>query len=74
MNVSLPDEHKSFVDEQVTAKGYDSTDEYVRQLIRAEHDRQRLRDLVLEGLNSPLSTESNEEFFERLHKSIDDGD
>jgi antitoxin ParD1/3/4 len=38
MNVSLPDELKSFVDQQVAAHGYASTSEYLRNLIRKQRD------------------------------------
>ncbi len=49
MNVSLPDSLKSFVDEQVARRGYATGSEYVRELIRIDQDRQRLRGLLLEG-------------------------
>ncbi len=49
MNVSLPDELKSFVDERVEHDGYGSTSEYVRELIRRDRERVHLRELVLEG-------------------------
>jgi hypothetical protein len=32
MNISLPDSLKSFVDEQVTQRGYGTSSEYVREL------------------------------------------
>ncbi len=53
MNISLPDSLKSFVDEQVAKGGYGTSSEYVRELIRNEQDRQRLRDLLLAGATSP---------------------
>jgi antitoxin ParD1/3/4 len=34
MNISLPDTLKSFVDDQVSARGYGPSSEYVRELIR----------------------------------------
>jgi putative addiction module CopG family antidote len=49
MNVSLPDDLKSFVDERVGHGGFGSTSEYVRDLIRRDQDRERLRVLLLEG-------------------------
>jgi antitoxin ParD1/3/4 len=52
MNVSLPDELRSFVEEQVDEGGYGSTSEYVRALIRRDHDRQHLRKLLLDGATS----------------------
>lgn len=55
MNISLPEELKAFVDQQVGSRGYTSSSEYVRELIRREQDRERLRALILEGAASPLS-------------------
>lgn len=55
MNISLPEELKTFVDQQVSGGGYTSTSEYVRELLRRERDREKLRGLLLEGMNSPLS-------------------
>ena len=52
MNISLPDPMKTFVDEQVEARGYGSSSEYVRDLIRKDGDRQRLRGLLLGGAES----------------------
>ena len=54
MNVSLPDTLRSYVDEQIQARGYGTASEYVRDLIRKDQDRQRLRVLLLEGaLSAP---------------------
>ena len=52
MNVSLPNELKSYVDEQVRDGGYGSTSEYVRDLIRRDKDRQQLRRVLLDGAAS----------------------
>jgi putative addiction module CopG family antidote len=43
MNISLPDALKSFVDEQVTGRGYGTSSEYVRELIRKDQERNRCR-------------------------------
>ncbi len=53
MKVALPNSLKSFVDDQVTTRGYASSSEHVRDLIRKDRDRQRLRGLLLEGVESP---------------------
>ena len=45
MNISLPDTLKSFVDEQVSQRGYGTSSEYVRELIRKDQGRQQLRGL-----------------------------
>ena len=52
MNISLPDTLKTFVDEQVAGRGYGTSSEYVRELIRKDQDRQRLRRLLLDGAES----------------------
>ncbi len=40
MNISLPDALKAFVDDQVSQRGYSTSSEYVRELIRKDQDRQ----------------------------------
>jgi antitoxin ParD1/3/4 len=59
MTISLPDRLKSFVDEQVATRGYGTSSEYVRELIRADQDRQRLRNLLLDGAASPATDEAD---------------
>ena len=70
MNVSLPDELKSFVDERVDGGGYGSTSEYVRDLIRRDQDRERLRGLVLDGASSAPGPIADESYFEALRRSV----
>ncbi|MDB5477218.1 MAG: hypothetical protein JWP49_2729 [Phenylobacterium sp.] len=52
MNISLPESLKSFVDEQVAGRGYGTSSEYIRELIRRDQGRQHLRGLLLEGASS----------------------
>ncbi|MDH1211826.1 type II toxin-antitoxin system ParD family antitoxin [Pseudomonas chengduensis] len=54
MNISLPDALKSFFDEQVSQRGYGTSSEYVRELIRKDQDRQHLRGLLLAGSAATL--------------------
>ena len=70
MNVSLPDELKVFVDERVVHDGYGSTSEYVRDLIRRDRDRGRLRDLVLEGANSGPGVVADAAFFDAVRQRV----
>ncbi len=67
MNVSLPDDLKSFVDEQVAGR-YSTSSEYVRELIRREQDKQKLRNMLLEGAASPLEGPADEAWFEDLRQ------
>jgi antitoxin ParD1/3/4 len=57
MNISLPDALKTFVDEQVSQRGYGTSSEYVRELIRKDQDRQQLRGLLLAGASSLLQAQ-----------------
>ena len=70
MNISLPESLKAFVDEQVNARGYGSTSEYVRELIRKEQDIQHLRNLLLAGAASPVAGVADKAFFETLREEV----
>ena len=52
MNISLPESLKTFVDEQVSERGYGTSSEYVRELIRNDQERRQLRSLLLDGADS----------------------
>ena len=70
MNISLPEALKSFVDDQVGARGYSTCSEYVRELIRKDQDRQRLRGLLLEGAESPQAVTADADYFDRLRGRV----
>jgi antitoxin ParD1/3/4 len=66
MNISLPDGMKAFVDEQVAQRGYGTSSEYVRDLIRREQDRLQFRELVLDGAAAPRTGEADAPYFDAL--------
>ena len=66
MNISLPDDMKAFVDEQVRAQGYMSSSEYVRDLIRQQKDVAVFRQLLHDGANSAVAESSDAAFFADL--------
>lgn len=70
MNISLPDTLKSFVDEQVDQCGYGTSSEYIRELIRKDQDRMRLRNLLLIGAASAPAAPIDAPYFERLRKRV----
>ena len=52
MNISIPDQLKAFVEEQISSGRYSSASEYVRELIRMDEQRkaqEQLERLLLEG-------------------------
>jgi antitoxin ParD1/3/4 len=71
MNVSLPAELRTFVDEQVEAGRYGSTSEYVRELIRRDHDRRQLRGLLLDGAASAPGPVADDSYFASLRRRVD---
>jgi antitoxin ParD1/3/4 len=70
MNISLPDTLKSFVDEQVTQRGYGTSSEYVRELIRKDQDRTRLRGLLLQGAESAPGKPADKAYFGELRDRV----
>lgn len=70
MNISLPDTLKSFVDEQVSQRGYGTSSEYVRELIRKDQDRLQLRGLLLAGAASRPIAPADASYFEGLRDRV----
>ena len=70
MNISLPESLRAFVDEQVSMRGYGTSSEYVRELIRKDQDRQHLRNLLLEGAASPPGKVADEGYFDGLREKV----
>jgi antitoxin ParD1/3/4 len=69
MNISLPEELKDFVDEQVK-RGYGTSSEYVRELIRKGQDQLRLRELLLAGVASPRAATADGAYFKSLRSRV----
>lgn len=70
MNISLPENLKSFVDEQVDQRGFGTSSEYVRELIRRDQDRVQLRNLLLAGAGSAPGAEADASYFEGLRQRV----
>ncbi|WP_396433069.1 type II toxin-antitoxin system ParD family antitoxin [Limnohabitans sp.] len=52
MNISLPETLKTFVDTQISQRGYGTSSKYVRELIRKDQDRLQLPEKLLTGVSS----------------------
>ena len=70
MNISLPETLKTFVDEQVSQRGYGTSSEYVRELIRKDHDRLHLRNLLLKGAGSKAAAPADKAYFDALRDRV----
>ncbi len=70
MNISLPESLKTFVDQQVNERGYGTSSEYVRALLRKEQDRVKLQALLMEGANSVPAAHADQAYFDGLRQRI----
>ena len=70
MNISLPETLKTFVDEQVAGRGYGTSSEYIRELIRRDQQRQHLRALLLDGGSSAPTEPADKGYFDGLRRRI----
>jgi antitoxin ParD1/3/4 len=70
MNISLPDQLKSFVDERVSSAGYGTSSEYLRELIRRDQDRLRLRGMMLDAASSQIAGEADKQYFQDLRSKV----
>lgn len=55
LNLQIPDETRSYIDEQVVTCGYKDVSEYIRDLVESDRKRaarQRVDALLQEGINS----------------------
>jgi antitoxin ParD1/3/4 len=71
MNISLPDQLKDFVDNQIGTGRYSSVSEYVRELIREDEKRkaqERLEAMLMEGIQSGAPTEMTRKDWEEIRK------
>jgi antitoxin ParD1/3/4 len=70
MNISLPETLKSFVDEQVSQGSYGTSSEYVRELIRKDQERLKLRGLLLAGAAAEAQAPADPAYFEGLRDRV----
>ncbi|HLO86600.1 MAG TPA: type II toxin-antitoxin system ParD family antitoxin [Nostocaceae cyanobacterium] len=73
MNISLPDNMRAYVEEQVAQGGYSSASEYFRELVRQDQKQkanERLQTMLLEGLNSGNATEMTTQDWEDIRQAV----
>lgn len=73
MNISLPDPMKQYVEEQVSAGGYSSASEYVRELVRADQKnkaKEALEERLLEALQSGDAIDVTPKMWEELREKV----
>lgn len=70
MNISLPEPLRDFIDDRVSRGGFGTSSEYVRELVRRDQERLRLRDLLTGGAESPRTGVADSEYFRKLRASV----
>jgi antitoxin ParD1/3/4 len=71
MNISLPDQLKEFVENQVGSGRYSSVSEYVRDLIRDDEKRkaqEKIESLLMEGIQSGKPTGMTRQDWEDIRR------
>lgn len=63
LTISLPESLAVFVDEQVATGGFDNSSQFLGQLVRMEQERQKLRNMLLMGAQSPLAVPADAAYF-----------
>ncbi|MEN9864789.1 MAG: hypothetical protein RL748_379 [Pseudomonadota bacterium] len=64
--ISLPESQAAFIDEQVAQGGFDNSSQFLSQLIGFEQERQKLRNMLLAGAQSPLTAPADTAYFASL--------
>jgi antitoxin ParD1/3/4 len=75
INISLPEEMRIYIEEQVASGGYSTTSEYIRQLIRQDRQQKaekQLEQLLLEGLNSGEATPMSAKDWAEIRQVVTD--
>lgn len=71
MNISLPESLKEFVEDKVQNGTYSTNSEYVKELIRKELEREKLRNILLEGAKAPRSEQAlDQHYFQGLRNKV----
>jgi antitoxin ParD1/3/4 len=73
MNISLPESMKEYVEAQVSAGGYSSVSEYVRELVREDQKRKAkdaLEHVLLEALRSGEPEEITPAMWEEMRQNL----
>ena len=73
VNISLPDQMKTYIDERLGEGRFSSTSEYFRDLVREDQKRraqERLEKLLLEGLESGEPREVTPEYLQQKRAEL----
>lgn len=70
MNISIPELLRVYVEQQVEKGLYSTNSEYIKELIRKDLEREQLKNLIKEGMNSPTGSVIDNNYFASLERKI----
>lgn len=71
LTISLPESLTAFIDEQVATGAFANNSQFLGQLVRAEQVRQKLRNMLLAGGQSPLTSPADAAYFANLRAHVE---
>jgi hypothetical protein len=73
MTLDLTDAQLSALSENASYAGLDSAHDFMMDFVNREEEKAVLRQKILDGMNSPVVAEMNEEYFQSLHNKLKQG-
>jgi antitoxin ParD1/3/4 len=70
--LTLSDEQEQFVQQESQREGFESTTDYLLDLIDRERDRKQMRDMILDGIRSGRPVEIDTTGYLDLGKILDE--
>jgi len=67
---SIPEDLQVFIEGQTVKNGFHSTDDYLRNLLGREREREQLEGMILEGLDSGKPIEVNDDWWEQKRSNL----
>jgi antitoxin ParD1/3/4 len=67
---SIPEDLQVFIEGQTVKNGFHSTDDYLRNLLDREREREQLEGMLIEGLESGKPTEVNDDWWEQKRSNL----
>ncbi len=70
MNISLSEELRDFIDQQVREGGFVSSSEYMRAVLRKERELAQFRQLLIDGRESGSAEAVGDAWFDALREDV----
>lgn len=71
LNISIPDNMRDWITSQIKSGKYTSASDYLRDLVRTDQrEKEKLENLLLEGLNSGTAIKPDDHFWKNKKKAL----